>query len=177
MNKTWRNVPIVLFILLCIFLCRGLFLNPRLLPSVQIGKHIPTFRLTQLGTPLSVFTEKDLGHRVVLLNVWASWCSACVEEQIFLMQLAKDGVPLFGINYKDVAKDALHWLKLWGNPYQKIGWDVSGKTAIDLGVYGAPETYVIDKKGIIRYRHAGIMTEEVWVKIIKPLMQDLERDV
>lgn len=170
----WKAIPVLLFVLLCIFLFRGLFLEPHTLPSVQIGKTIPSFQTTQLEHPDLIFQSDELSNQVVLLNVWASWCAACVEEQVFLMELARQSVPIYGLNYKDQPHDALSWLKQWGNPYQKIGQDIDGKIAIDLGVYGAPETFVIDKHGRIRYRHAGIMTNEVWKETIQPLMKQLE---
>ncbi len=169
-------IPIALFALLSLFLWKGLSLNPRELPSVQIGKKLPNFKLPRLDDMQKSFSKKQLAHRVALLNVWASWCEACIEEQMFLMQLSREGVALYGINYKDTNDDALTWLHQWGNPYQMIGVDKEGKTAIDLGVYGTPETYLIDKKGIIRYRHAGVLTQELWLSTIKPLMHELEQN-
>lgn len=171
----WRIVPIVVFLLLSIFLWRGLSLDPHHLPSVQVGRQIPTFRLPELTNSHSVFSSLQLRNQVVLLNVWASWCEACVEEQAFMLQLARQGVRLYGLNYKDQAVDAQNWLAQWGNPYLKIGQDVQGKVAIDLGVYGAPETFVIDKNGVIRYRHVGVMTAKVWEQTIAPLISELEK--
>lgn len=171
----WRFIPIVLFILLSVFLWRGLSLNPRDLPSVQLGKSLPEFSLPQLQHPDSSFSSTQLREQVVLLNVWASWCAACTEEQVFMLQLAREGVPIYGLNYKDKSEDALQWLEQWGNPYKVVVQDQDGKVAIDLGVYGAPETFVIDKKGIIRYRHAGVMTQELWQQKILPLMKQLEK--
>lgn len=173
-NMGWKAVPILLFIVLIFFFWRGLSLDPQHLPSVQIGKAIPAFDLPQLQHPERSFSSSQLPSKVLLINVWASWCNACVEEQSVLTQLAKEGVLIYGINYKDRASDALRWLELWGNPYRLIGQDIQGKSAIDLGVYGAPETFVIDKKGIIRYRLAGIMTEALWLNEIRPLMRRLE---
>lgn len=176
MNKLgWRLIPIILFMVLSIFLWRGLSLDPHHLPSVQVGKKLPEFSLPQLQNPNTAFLSSDLPKQVVLLNVWASWCEACVEEQVFLMQLAREGVPIYGLNYKDNSKEALQWLSQWGNPYQLIGQDIQGKVAIDLGVYGAPETFVIDKQGRIRYRQVGVMTQEAWIKDIQPLMKQLEQ--
>lgn len=173
----WRIVPIILFVLLSIFLWRGLSLNPRDLPSVQLGKSLPDFTLPQLQNPNLFFSSEQIREQVVLLNVWASWCAACTDEQVFMLQLAREGVPIYGLNYKDRAEDALQWLAQWGNPYKLVVQDRDGNVAIDLGVYGAPETFVIDKKGIIRYRHAGIMNQELWQKEIKPLMEQLEQTV
>ncbi|PJD96898.1 MAG: DsbE family thiol:disulfide interchange protein [Legionella sp.] len=178
MNKRfWKALPIVLFLVLSLFLWRGLSLNPHELPSVQLGKPLPAFLLPQLNQPSVLMHSNELRGQVFLLNVWASWCAACIEEQVFLMQLARKGVLIYGLNYKDDATNARLWLKQWGNPYTQIMSDVSGKTAIDLGVYGAPETFLIDKKGIIRYRHAGIIDEALWQKEIAPLMQKLEQQV
>lgn len=176
MNKLgWRVVPILLFILLSIFLWRGLSLNPRDLPSVQVGKSVPDFSLPQLQNPELRFSAQQIRNRVVLLNVWASWCAACTDEQVFMLQLAREGVPIYGLNYKDNAENALQWLAQWGNPYTVVVQDRDGKVAIDLGVYGAPETFVIDKHGVIRYRHAGAMNQELWQREVKPLMQQLEQ--
>lgn len=171
----WRIVPIVLFVLLSIFLWRGLSLNPRDLPSVQLGRSLPEFTLPKLDDPDSSFDSKQIRNRVVLLNVWASWCAACTDEQVFMLQLAREGVPIYGLNYKDKTEDARQWLAQWGNPYQLVVQDLDGKVAIDLGVYGAPETFVIDKQGVIRYRHAGVMNQELWQREIKPLVQQLEQ--
>ncbi|MCW8400193.1 DsbE family thiol:disulfide interchange protein [Legionella sp. PATHC038] len=171
----WKLVPITLFLLLCVFLWRGLSLNPHELPSVQLGKSLPPFSLPQLNDPNSFFDSKQLRGQVVLLNVWASWCAACVDEQVLMLQLAREGIPIYGLNYKDQSVNALRWLEQWGNPYKLVIEDRDGKVAIDLGVYGAPETFVIDKQGIIRYRHVGIMTQKVWQKEISPLIKRLEQ--
>lgn len=176
-KMSWKIIPLIVFFMLSFFLWRGLSLDPHHLPSVQIGKPLPQFNLPQLQKPELVFSSKQLPHQVFLLNVWASWCQACVEEQVFLLQLARAGVPIYGLNYKDKAEDAIFWLAQWGNPYQAIAQDSEGKVAIDLGVYGAPETFVIDKKGIIRYRHVGVLDEEIWAKELSPLMKQLEQEV
>lgn len=173
----WRIIPIAFFLGLVAFFWRGLSLDPHHLPSVQIGKLIPDFSLPLLDETGAVFHSKELRNQVVLLNVWASWCQACVEEQVFMLQLARDGVLIYGLNYRDKKEDALQWLEQWGNPYKMIAQDSKGKAAIDLGVYGAPETFVIDKKGIIRYRHVGVMDQNAWLKDIAPLMKKLEQDV
>lgn len=170
----WKAVPIILFMVICIFLWRGLSLDPHRLPSVQVGRAVPEFSLPELENPGVLFQSSQLRGKVVLLNVWASWCAACVEEQVFLMQLAREGVAIYGLNYKDNSSDAMQWLKQWGNPYKTIASDNEGKAAIDLGVYGAPETFVIDKQGVIRYRHAGIMNQVLWQKELLPLIKELE---
>lgn len=170
----WRIIPIILFLALSFFLWRGLSLDPHHLPSVQIGKTLPEFTIKQLQYPELSFSSHQFKNQVVLLNVWASWCAACIEEQVFLMQLARQGIVIYGLNYKDNSEDAIEWLKQWGNPYQLIGQDHEGKVAIDLGVYGAPETFLIDKKGIIRYRHVGILDQKSWSKYWEHLVKQLE---
>ena len=173
-TRVWRIIPVVLFVLLTVFFWRGLSLNPQELPSVQIGKVVPDFSVPQLQDPDLVFSSKALRNQVLLLNVWASWCSTCAQEHDFLVGLARKGIILYGLNYKDNPQDAGHWLAEWGNPYKEVGQDRDGAAAMELGVYGAPETFVIDKKGIIRYRHAGIINQDLWEKEILPLMRQLE---
>jgi len=171
----WRITPLVLFLILAILLYRGLFLQPGELPSVKIGTAVPQFKLSELNHPDKLVSPDYFKGKITLLNVWASWCHACIEEQTFLLQLADSGVNLFGLNYKDNADNARKWLIEWGNPYRIIAQDLQGTAAIDLGVYGAPETFLIDQKGTIRYRHTGILTEKVWQEIFQPLIRKLER--
>lgn len=170
----WRIMPLLVFLLLAIFLWRGLALEPQKLPSVQIGQALPDFKLAELNSPQVSFTAKQLRGKISLLNVWASWCAACIDEQVFLMQLSKEGIPLFGLNYKDNSENAKQWLAEWGNPYQLIGEDSQGKVAIDLGVYGAPETFLIDQQGIIRFRHVGVLNEESWKRDFLPRIKQLQ---
>lgn len=172
-----KIIPFLFFLVLSVFFWRGLSLNPHEIPSVQLGHLVPDFTLPQLSDSGTLFHSNQLRDRVVLLNVWASWCSACVDEQAFLMQLAREGIIMYGLNYKDKPTDAINWLTQWGNPYKEVFQDREGVVSIDLGVYGAPETFVIDKKGIIRYRHAGIMNKELWVSEVLPLMKKLEQAV
>ncbi len=169
-----RLIPLILFVLLVSFFWRGLSLDPQDLPSVQLGKQLPLFQLPVLGDQTAPFTPATMRGQVVILNIWASWCAACADEQVFLLQLAREGMPIYGINYKDNRHDALKWLSEWGNPYQMIGVDTSGRVAIDLGVYGAPETFLIDKEGTIRYRHAGALSAAVWQQAFVPRIQQLE---
>lgn len=169
----WRLIPFFIFLILALLFWRGLELDPRRLPSVKIDQPLPTFELDSLdGKPFSPALMK--GH-ASLLNVWASWCMACVEEQGVLMQLAKEGVLIYGLNYKDTPEHAKEWLGEWGNPFQHIGEDVDGKVAIDMGVYGAPETFLIDKNGVIRYRHVGALTLSIWKNEFLPRFELLER--
>lgn len=175
MNITvWRLIPLLLFLFLALFLWRGLSLDPQKLPLAQLNQQLPAFNLPILGDNQHYFNSSQLHGNVVLLNVWASWCSACIDEQIFLMQLAEQGIPIFGLNYKDTSDNASKWLSQWGNPYVLVGDDKDGKAAIDLGVYGAPETFLIDKKGFIRFRHVGILTADSWKNDFLPRIQQLE---
>ncbi|CEK10348.1 DsbE family thiol:disulfide interchange protein [Legionella hackeliae] len=173
--KLWRLAPLFAFVLLVVFLWRGLSLEPQTLPSAKIGQSLPAFQLTMLGSE-QLFSPQILQGQVSLLNVWASWCSACIDEQVFLMQLYREGVPIYGLNYKDDTKNATQWLKEWGNPYRAIGEDHEGTVAIDLGVYGAPETFLIDKNGVIRFRHVGILDEKSWKTEFLPRMKLLQEE-
>lgn len=168
----WRLIPLGLFILLGAFFWRGLFLEPQTLPSVQLGKALPAFQLPRLGTN-QLFTPKLMRGQMVLLNVWASWCNTCFEEQAFLMELSRQGQAIYGLDYKDSRKAATRWLLDWGNPYKAIGEDRDGRVAMDLGVYGTPETFLIDPQGIIRHRHVGALDERVWKVEFLPLIHQM----
>lgn len=171
-----RLIPATIFALLVFFFWRGLSLEPQKLPSVQLGKSLPDFKLPMLvgkGNE-KLFTREAMQGRVALLNVFASWCSSCTEEQVFLMKLSREAIPIYGLNYKDKTEEASRWLNEWGNPFLAIGEDKEGKVAIDLGVYGTPETFLIDKQGIIRYRHIGILNDKVWQADFLPRIQQLQ---
>ena len=149
-------VPLGLFLVLVVFLAIGLTRDPHELPSALVNKPAPTFRLPQLKDPTRTFSAEDMRGKVWLLNVWASWCIACRDEHPLLIEYAKSGaVPIYGFNYKDKREDALAWLEEFGDPYVLSAADLDGRVAIDYGVYGAPETYVIDKAGTIRLKHVG----------------------
>jgi cytochrome c biogenesis protein CcmG/thiol:disulfide interchange protein DsbE len=168
-------LPLGIFVVLVGFLLVGLNLNPRQVPSPLIGKPAPEFQLQQLHQAEQTLTSKDNLGKVWLLNVWASWCVSCREEHPLLVELAKSGiVPVYGLNYKDQRDDALRWLKQFGNPYTVSIVDPEGRTGIDYGVYGVPETYVIDKNGIIRYKQIGPVTVEALQTKILPLVKELE---
>ena len=170
-------IPLGLFIVLVVFLAIGLGRDPHEVPSALINKPAPTFRLPQLKDASKTFSAEDMRGKVWLLNVWASWCIACREEHQFLFEYAKSGaVPIYGLNYKDKREDALAWLGEFGDPYVLSAVDLEGRVAIDYGVYGAPETYVIDKNGTIRLKHVGPVTPDVWSKEVLPLAQELNRE-
>ena len=169
-------LPLGIFIVLVAFLAIGLNLNPREVPSPLIGKPAPAFALPQLHKPEASFAPKDLQGKVWLLNVWASWCVACRQEHPILVELAKSGlVPIYGLNYKDKQEDALRWLKQFGDPYALSIVDAEGRVGIDYGVYGVPETYVIDKAGVIRFKQIGPVTQDVLEKTILPLVKELQK--
>lgn len=172
---TWRIFPLVMFGVLFSFLWKGLSLDPHQLPATTIGKPLPSFDLPSLlGPDRTRFTSNMLEGQVSLLIVWASWCFACQTEQVFLFDLAQQGIVLYGLNYKDDPESAKHWLVEWGNPYKAIGADMEGKLAIDLGVYGAPETYLIDQRGVIQYRYPGILNAAVWQREFLPRLLTLK---
>ncbi len=169
-------LPLVAFIVLAVFLYIGLGLNPREVPSPLIDKPAPAFSLPQLYDPAKKFSAAEMKGRVWLLNVWASWCVSCRDEHPVLVMLAqKNIVPIYGLDYKDKQGDAVLWLKEGGNPYTVVASDTDGRIGIDYGVYGVPETYVIDKQGIIRYKQIGPVTTESLDKTILPLVHKLEQ--
>ncbi|TAK72514.1 MAG: DsbE family thiol:disulfide interchange protein [Betaproteobacteria bacterium] len=167
-------IPLVVFIVLVVFLGVGLTLNPREVPSPLINKPAPAFQLPQLHAPDKTFAQKDMLGKVWMLNVWASWCVACREEHPNLVELARSGVvPIVGLNYKDERPDGIAWLARFGNPYELSAYDRDGRIGIDYGVYGVPETYVIDKAGVIRYKRIGVVTPEILRDKILPLVKEL----
>jgi cytochrome c biogenesis protein CcmG/thiol:disulfide interchange protein DsbE len=169
-------LPFVIFIVLAVFLFRGLSLDPREVPSPLIGKPAPAFSLPQLHAPAKQFSPQDMKGKVWLLNVWASWCVSCVEEHPLLVELARQNfVPIYGLDYKDKSADALAWLNRGGNPYVLTVSDADGRTGIDYGVYGVPETYVIDKQGVIQYKQIGAVTPDNLRDKILPLVAELEK--
>jgi cytochrome c biogenesis protein CcmG/thiol:disulfide interchange protein DsbE len=167
--------PLFLFAVLALFLFRGLSLDPKELPSALIDRPLPEFSLQPLGGgPL--LSRNDVIGEISLLNVWATWCVSCRVEHPYLQQLADSGVPVYGLNYKDSDKDAARWLEELGNPYELNIADRDGTLGLDLGVYGAPETYLLDADGVIRYRHVGVVDERVWRDVLEPLYQSLLTD-
>jgi cytochrome c biogenesis protein CcmG, thiol:disulfide interchange protein DsbE len=162
------------FIVLVGLLAVGLRLNPREVPSPLIGKPAPAFELPLLQAPDRMFSQKEMLGTVWVMNVWASWCQPCLVEHPVVSELARSGIaPVVGLNYKDARENALPWLKRNGDPFKFSVYDGSGRIAIDYGVYGVPETYVIDRKGIIRYKHVGPLTPELAQKKLRPLIQEL----
>lgn len=168
-------LPLVAFFVMVGFLARGLFLNPREVPSPLVDKPAPAFTAPLLSHPEQTFSNAQMKGQVWLLNVWASWCAACREEHPLLLEMRKHGLPLYGLAYKDTNAEAQAVLKELGDPYLATAMDENGKIGIDYGVYGVPETYVIDKQGIIRYKHIGPITVAALQEKILPLLNRLEK--
>lgn len=169
-------VPLVLFLLLAGFLAYGLKLNPREVPSPLVGKPAPTFRVAQLRDPQASFALEEMRGKVWLLNVWASWCVSCRQEHPVLIELQRSGiVPVVGLNYKDTREDALAYLTRHGDPYSVIAVDPEGKVGFEYGVYGTPETFLIDAQGVIRYKHIGPLTRDTLDRVLRPKIAELSR--
>jgi cytochrome c biogenesis protein CcmG/thiol:disulfide interchange protein DsbE len=163
-------LPLILFAFLALFLFRGLGLDPQELPSALIDRPLPEFALPALGQERQL-TRADVTGEAALFNVWATWCVSCRVEHPYLQQLADLGVRIYGVNYKDEDDAALRWLQELGDPYLANIADREGSLGLDLGVYGAPETYLVDAAGIVRYRHVGVVDERVWQDVLAPLYQ------
>lgn len=165
-------LPLGLFLVLALFLARGLQLDPKALPSALIDRPLPAFRLPALGRDATV-SRDDVTGQPSLFNVWATWCVTCRAEHAFLEKLAATGVPIYGINYKDDPVAARRWLDDLGDPYRLSILDREGALGLDLGVYGAPETYLVDAGGTIRYRHVGEVNARVWTDTLAPLYREI----
>jgi len=175
MKRLILLLPLALFLAMAVFLYRGLFLNPQELPSALIDKPLPAFSLPDLKDEQRLITEKDL-KGPALVNVWATWCPTCKAEHQMLNRLAEAGVIIHGINYKDDGAAARKWLQDYLDPYQVNVADPQGSLGINLGVYGAPETFLIDAQGIIRHKYVGAIDENVWRKELAPRYQALQED-
>lgn len=173
-----RLIPLVLFLLLGVLLYRGLSLDPQSMPSALVGKKFPEFTLTQLLNENVTLNKSDFKPGIKLVNVWATWCPSCKYEHPFLVKIAKDKrFSLYGINYKDERIAAQQWLKYYENPYQFSLYDDIGKLGLELGVFGAPETFVVDHKGIVRKRFAGVLEPKVWQREFLPLINTIEDEM
>lgn len=173
-----RAVPLLVFFVVMIFLGIGLTLDPRQVPSPLIGKPAPALHLPEVADAAKTLDIAQLRGQVFLLNVWASWCASCRQEHPVLLELAKRNlVPIYGLNYKDERAAALAWLKFFGgDPYTASGFDADGKTGLDWGVYGVPETFVVDKRGLIRHKHTGPLTPAALEKDLLPLIRTLQAE-
>ncbi len=170
-------VPLVIFLVLVGFLAVGLQLNPREVPSPLIDRSAPAFNLPSVRDPEKTVGLADLKQQVSLFNVWASWCVSCRHEHPLLVELSRrDVVPIYGLNYKDSRSDALRWLNSLGDPYQASAFDEDGRVGIDWGVYGVPETFVVDRNGIIRHKHTGPISVDDWKNTLLPMIRQLQEE-
>ena len=175
MKRLGFLIPLAAFFALAVVLAVGLNRDPREVPSPLIGKPAPSFSLTRLDDQQKTISLADLRGKVWMLNVWASWCVACREEHPLLVEFSKKGLlPIYGLNYKDQRDDGNAWLQRMGNPYQASLFDNEGRVGIDFGVYGVPETFIIDKTGTIRMKHIGPLTPDVIATEIEPLLKKLD---
>ncbi len=176
MNRLKLFIPLGIFAVLAVLFWRGLSLDPTEMPSSRIGDPMPAFSLPTVRDANAQITQEDLKGEVSLVNVWATWCAACRIEHPFLVDLAEQGMPIYGINYKDDVEEAKRWLAQLHDPYRLSVVDQDGRLGVDLGVFGAPETYVIDKQGVIRYRHVGVVDQRVWDEKLGPLVERLKAE-
>ena len=175
MKRFWFLIPLAAFLALAVVLAVGLKLDPREVPSPLIDKPAPKFALSRVDDASRVVRLDELRGKAFILNVWASWCVACREEHPILLDFAKKRVvPVYGLNYKDQREDASAWLARFGNPYDASLFDDDGRVGIDFGVYGVPETFVIDQNGVIRLKHIGPITPDVLATNIEPLLKKLD---
>lgn len=175
MKRLRSLLPLALFGALALMLGLGLGRDPRVVPSPLLGRPAPDFALPLLDDTTTSLRRDALLGRVWMLNVWASWCTACREEHTLLLQFAQRRlVPVYGLNHKDEAAAGRRWLTRWGNPYTASWFDADGRVGIDWGVYGVPETFVVDKAGVVRFKHVGPLTPEVLRERIEPLLRQLD---
>jgi cytochrome c biogenesis protein CcmG/thiol:disulfide interchange protein DsbE len=171
-----RLLPLSIFLLIAVLLGIGLFMDPKLVPSPLIGKPVPEFSLQPVQGRKSGLAREDLIGEVSMVNVFASWCVACRQEHPLLLELSRQGVvPIHGLNYKDKPQEAADWLDSLGDPYTRTGADIDGRVGIDWGVYGVPETFIVDKSGRIAYKHIGPIAIKDWEETLKPLIDNLKK--
>ena len=173
MKRALLLIPLVIFLVVAGFLYKGLFLDPRDIGTTMIGKPLPEFAMPSLEEPARTLSAADFKGAPALVNVWATWCPTCRAEHEMLNRLAQQGVVVYGINYKDNSEAARRWLNELGNPYRFNVEDPQGSLGFNLGVYGAPETFLIDKRGIIRHKYVGAIDPRVWRQQLAPLYQEL----
>jgi cytochrome c biogenesis protein CcmG/thiol:disulfide interchange protein DsbE len=165
------TVPLLIFVAIGVFFWRGLSLNPNHIPSPLLGKPIPEFSLPSVADPAAVVDAAQVRGRVALVNVWGTWCVECRHEHEFLLELKRAGVPIFGLNVRDDRDNAQRWLATLGDPYVDSGFDPEGKAAIDWGVTGAPETFLIGPQGDILHKHISPLTRQIWRRDFVPLIE------
>ena len=181
MNKQrlFLFAPLIIFIILVVLFWRGLSIDPSEMPSALLNKPVPAFDLRVIPSAdnppgLVNANQEMLKGQVSLLNIWATWCLPCRQEHPFLNALKAQGVPIYGVNYKDSTEEAQRWLTELHNPYVFSVLDADGRLGLDLGVFGYPETYVVDKNGVIRYKHIGVVNQTVWDQVLAPIVKELQ---
>lgn len=169
-------LPLIIFIAIALFFWKGLAHDPHEIPSALIDKPVPEFSYLDLLED-KILTQDIFKNKISILNVWATWCPTCYADHAMMMNIAHTyDVAIFGLDYKDDKRDAINFLDQNGNPYEAVIYDPNGKLAMELGVYGTPETFVIDKKGMIRYKHIGAVSPNVWNDKLKPLLDKLKQE-
>ncbi len=171
----YRWIPLIIAVGLALVLYTAIGKDPTKLETARLNDPFPAFELTMLENEQQLITQDKIKGKPLLLNVWATWCPSCRVEHDYLVQLSKSGIPIIGLNYKDERAAALAWLAKLGNPYEYNIFDPKGKLGFDLGVYGAPETYLLDKNGYVRFRHVGVVDTKVWKETLEPLYSALEK--
>ena len=167
--------PILIFIALAVWFAQSLGRDPRYIPSMLIDRPVPTFDLAPIAGRTEAFSTADFKGRVTMVNIFASWCASCAIEHPVLMEIAREGsVPIYGLDWKDKVGAGAKWLDVRGDPYAKIGDDSDGRVAIDFGVTGAPETFIVDRDGRVRHKHVGPISIEDWQNVLKPMIEDLD---
>ena len=171
-----KYLPLLISLAFFFLLFKGLYQGQSNIPSPLIDKPMPAFNLPTLGTD-QLITDQDIIGQISLINIWATWCPGCLEEHEFLVQLSNSphAIPIVGINWKDKTELAQLWLEESGNPYSEVLVDSVGKTAIDFGVYGAPETFLIDEEGVIKYKHIGPLSTQIWNREIIPIIHTMQQ--
>ena len=173
MKRFLLFLPLLLAVIVGVVLFKGIGKDPTKLDSALVGKQVPAFSLKDLNAPEKALDESLFQGEITLLNVWGTWCPACRDEHEDLMWLAREkNVTIIGLNYKDNRDDALVWLDRLGDPYRTVIYDPRGTLGFDLGVYGAPETFVIDAAGVVRYRHVGVVNAQVWEQVLLPVINE-----
>lgn len=174
MKRLKLFIPLIIFAALAVLFWQGLRMDPSDLPSALIGRPVPQFQLATVKEPQQMVDQEDLrGHKFALINVWATWCGPCRQEHPFLVELAEQGVPIFGVNAKDELDLAREWLDQRGDPYEFSIFDPEGKLALDMGVYGYPETFLIDENGTVLQRKTSVLDQRVWQEHFLPIIEKL----
>lgn len=174
MSRLKLFLPLIVFVAIAALFWKGLSLDPRAMPSALLDKQFPDFELGVLKAPNTIHSRDDLLGKISVVNIWATWCIVCRVEHPYLLKLAEQGVNIIGVNYKDNPGEARAWLKELKDPYVYSLMDRDGRLGLDLGVFGAPESYLVDPKGVIRHKHVGMVDDKVWARDFQPIIDELK---